>query len=85
MTTQRAWHVAEGREQVANVKERWHTNGTNQCNKPHQTSDKTNKAHMTTQGKWHVGEGREQKGNVKDRWQTKGTNQFKQPHKMSET
>ena len=39
MTTQGKWHVAEGREQRASVKDRWQTEGTNKLNKLHQMSE----------------------------------------------
>ena len=39
MTTQCRWHVGEGREQKAHVKDKWQTMGTNQFNKPHQVSE----------------------------------------------
>ena len=87
MTTKGTWHVAEDREQRANVKDRWQAKGTNKLNKPHQMSEtkKKLKPSRTTKGEWHVAEGREQRASVKDRWQTKGTNQLNKPYQMSET
>ena len=43
MTTQGTWHVAEGREQRASVKDRWHTEGTPKLNKLHQMSETNRK------------------------------------------
>ena len=81
MTTQRAWHVAEGREQIANVKERWHANGTNQFNKPHQTPDKNIQSTWPhkANGMWEKAESRRQmsKTDGKQWAQTSSTSHIK--------